>query len=89
MTESNPAAQTAVVKAESTGGLLTMGIIVALGLFLVGFDSMIFLFGGAFVDKITNVSTSTLGIMATAYTLGIVIFSFAGGYIFDKVTTRN
>ena len=89
MTKNNTAVQTAVVKAESTGGLLSIGLIVAVGFFLVGFDSEIFLFGGAFIDKITNVSISTLGIMATAYTLGIVIFSLVGGYVFDKVSTRN
>jgi MFS family permease len=89
MTENEKAGITAVVKAESTGGLLSIGIIVSLGLFIVGFDSEIFLFGGAFIDKITSINPSTLGIMATAYTLGIVIFSLAGGYIFDKITTRN
>ncbi len=89
MSENENAVKTAVVRAETTGGLLSIGVIVALGLFLVGFDSELFLFGGAFVDQITHISPSTLGIMATAYTLGIVVFSLAGGYIFDKITTRN
>ncbi len=80
---------TAVGKAQKTGGLIIIMILIAMGMFLDGFDSNLFFFGGTFILKIIHVSPLLLGITATGFSAGIMIFSLIGGVIFDKITTRN
>ncbi len=81
--------KTAVGKAQKTGGLIIIAILIAMGMFLDGFDSNLFFFGGTFILKIIHVSPLLLGITATGFSAGIMIFSLIGGVIFDKITTRN
>lgn len=80
---------TAVGKAQTTAGLIVIMVLVAMGMFLDGFDSNLFFFGGTFVLKIIHVSPELLGITATGFAAGIMIFSLIGGIVFDKITTRN
>jgi len=81
--------ETVVEKARSTKELILIAVVVAIGMFLVGFDSDLFLFGGTFILKIINVNPLLLGIAATGFSAGIAIFSVVGGYVFDKVSARN
>ncbi len=80
---------TTVKKAQSLGGLIMIAVLVGLGMFLDGFDANLFFFGGTFILKIINVNPILLGITATGFSAGIMIFSIVGGVIFDKITTRN
>jgi ACS family hexuronate transporter-like MFS transporter len=81
--------ETVVEKARSTKELILIAVVVAIGMFLVGFDADLFLFGGTFILKIINVNPLLLGIAATGFSAGIAIFSVVGGYVFDKVSARN
>lgn len=62
--------------------------IVVFGMFLDGFDSDLFFFGGTFILKIIDVSPFLLGVAATGFAAGIAVFSFVGGYIFDKMSVK-
>lgn len=81
--------ETVVEKARSIKELILIAVVVAIGMFLVGFDSDLFLFGGTFILKIINVNPLLLGIAATGFSAGIAIFSVVGGYVFDKISARN
>lgn len=81
--------ETVVEKAKSIKELILIAVVVAIGMFLVGFDSDLFLFGGTFILKIINVNPLLLGIAATGFSAGIAIFSVVGGYVFDKISARN
>jgi len=82
---------TVIKEAQTTGGLLKVVIPVALGMFLVGFDANLFFFGGTFIVSAIHLSSSSIyiGIAGSGFATGIAIFSIIGGYIFDKITTRN
>ena len=81
--------ETVVEKAKSIKELILIAVVVAIGMFLVRFDSDLFLFGGTFILKIINVNPLLLGIAATGFSAGIAIFSVVGGYVFDKISARN
>ncbi|EQB64377.1 MAG: transporter [Thermoplasmatales archaeon A-plasma] len=81
--------QTVIKEANTVGGLLKVVIPIALGMFLVGFDANLFFFGGTFILKTIKVNQFLLGIAGSGFAAGIAIFSVIGGYIFDKITTRN
>lgn len=81
--------ETVVEKAKSIKELILIAVVVAIGMFLVGFDSDLFLFGGTFILKIINVNPLLLGVAATGFSAGIAIFSVVGGYVFDKISARN
>ncbi len=88
MTDNNN--QTTVAKeAQTAVGALKVIIPVALGMFLVGFDADLYFFGGAFITKIIKVNPFYIGVASSGFAAGIAIFSIIGGYIFDKITTRN
>lgn len=80
---------TVVKEAQTIGGALKVIIPVALGMFLVGFDSDLYFFGGTFITKIIHVNAFYIGVASSGFAAGIAIFSIIGGYIFDKITTRN
>ncbi len=82
---------TAIKEAQTLGGLLKVVIPVALGMFLVGFDANLFFFGGTFIVSAIHLSADSIyiGIAGSGFAAGIAIFSIIGGYIFDKITTRN
>lgn len=81
--------QTVIKEATTVGGLLKVVIPIALGMFLVGFDANLFFFGGEFILSTIKVNDFLLGIAGSGFAAGIAIFSVIGGYIFDKITTRN
>ncbi|MCL4340922.1 MAG: MFS transporter [Candidatus Thermoplasmatota archaeon] len=81
--------QTVIKEANTIGGLLKVVIPIALGMFLVGFDANLFFFGGTFILETIKVNQILLGIAGSGFAAGIAIFSVIGGYIFDKITTRN
>jgi len=64
-------------------------IIISFGLFISGFDGSLFFFGSYFILKIVNINYFYLGISTFSYALGIAIFSFVGGYLFDKYNIKN
>ena len=80
---------TTIGKASTVGGLISIAIVVGFGMFLVGFDANLFFFGGTFIFSILNVSPFLLGIASSGFAIGITIFSLVGGYVFDRITTRN
>ncbi|MCL4336680.1 MAG: MFS transporter [Candidatus Thermoplasmatota archaeon] len=80
---------TTVSKASTTVGLISMAIVVGFGMFLVGFDANLFFFGGAFIFGILHVNAFLLGVASSGFAIGITIFSLIGGYVFDRITTRN
>ena len=82
---------TVIKEASTIGGLLKVVIPVALGMFLVGFDANLFFFGGTFIVSAIHLSPNSIyiGIAGSGFAAGIAIFSVIGGYIFDKITTRN
>ena len=81
--------KTTIDKVSTTGGLIITAIVVGFGMFLVGFDANLFFFGGAFIFSIIKVSPFMLGIASSGFAVGITIFSLIGGYVFDRITTRN
>lgn len=78
-----------VKEAQTVGGALKVIIPVALGMFLVGFDADLYFFGGTFITSIIHVNAFYIGVASSGFAAGIAIFSVIGGYIFDKITTRN
>ena len=78
-----------VKEAQTLGGALKVIIPVALGMFLVGFDADLYFFGGTFITSIIHVNAFYIGVASSGFAAGIAIFSVIGGYIFDKITTRN
>lgn len=78
-----------IKEAQTVGGALKVIIPVALGMFLVGFDSDLYFFGGTFITRIIHVNPFYIGVASSGFAAGIAIFSIIGGYIFDKITTRN
>ncbi len=62
--------------------------IVVFGMFLDGFDADLFFFGGTFILKIINVHPFLLGVAGTGFAAGIAVFSFVGGYIFDRMSVK-
>lgn len=64
-------------------------IIISFGLFISGFDGSLFFFGSYFILKTVNINYFYLGISTFSYALGIAIFSFVGGYLFDKYNIKN
>jgi MFS family permease len=78
-----------VEEAQTVGGALKVIIPVALGMFLVGFDADLYFFGGTFITTIIHVNAFYIGVASSGFAAGIAIFSVIGGYIFDKITTRN
>ncbi len=81
--------KTAVEKAQDVKWLIVTSLLVAFGMFLVGFDNNLYFFGGTYIMKDIGVNNLFLGITATGFAAGITIFSLVGGIVFDKVTTRN
>ncbi len=82
--------QVDVIKESKTvGGAIRVIIPVAMGMFLVGFDADLYFFGGTFITKIIHVNPFYIGVASSGFAAGIAIFSIIGGYIFDKITTRN
>lgn len=81
--------ETVIEEARSLKKLIMLAAVVSVGMFLVGFDSDLFLFGGTFILKIIHVNPILLGITATGFSAGIAIFSVIGGFIFDKISARN
>ncbi|MGC8601300.1 MAG: MFS transporter [Thermoprotei archaeon] len=81
--------ETALDKARSLRWLVFSSVIVAFSFFLSGFDNNLYFFGSAYIFKNIGASSLLLGITATGFAAGIAIFSMVGGWIFDRVTTRN
>lgn len=81
--------ETVIEEARNLKKLILLAAVVSIGMFLVGFDADLFLFGGTFILKIINVNPILLGITATGFSAGIAIFSVIGGFIFDKISARN
>ncbi|EZQ10316.1 hypothetical protein CM19_04225 [Candidatus Acidianus copahuensis] len=80
---------TVLDKAKNPKYFIVTVILIAFGMFLVGFDANLFFFGGTFILSIIHVNPLLLGITATGFAAGITIFSIIGGFVFDKITTRN
>ena len=68
--------------------LILFASIVVFGMFLDGFDAVLFFFGGTFIFKIIHVSPLFLGVAGAGFAGGITVFSFIGGYVFDKMSVK-
>lgn len=57
--------------------------------FLQNFDSEVYSFGAPYIISKINVSELYIGLTASGYTAGIVVFSLFGGYLFDRVSPKG
>lgn len=81
--------KTVLEKASSLKWLAASSALVAFSFFLSGFDNNLYFFGSAYIFKVIGINNLLLGVTATGFAAGIAVFSMAGGWIFDRVTTRN
>ena len=74
------------LKSKLVLGLLAA--ILAYPIFLQNFDSEVYSFGAPTLISNLNVSAVYIGLTASGYVIGIVIFSLIGGYLFDRVSPK-
>lgn len=74
------------LKSKLVLGLLAT--ILAYPIFLQNFDSEVYSFGAPTLISNLNVSAVYIGLTASGYVTGIVIFSLIGGYLFDRVSPK-
>ncbi|WP_148691238.1 MFS transporter [Acidianus manzaensis] len=65
-----------------------MIILALLPWFLEAYDSELYFFASPYIVNYLHISSSYIGITASLYAAGIAIFSFIGGYLFDKVSPK-
>ena len=63
-------------------------IVAALPAFLEGFDGNVFGFGAPFIVQHIHASAALLGTLATGLAIGIALFSYVGGYLFDHFSVK-
>lgn len=68
--------------------LALLAIILAFPIFLQNFDSEVYSFGAPTLISNLNVSAVYIGLTASGYVIGIVIFSLIGGFLFDRVSPK-
>ncbi len=81
--------KTVLEKASSLKWLAASSALVAFSFFLSGFDNNLYFFGSAYIFQTIGINNLLLGVTATGFAAGIAVFSMAGGWIFDRITTRN
>lgn len=65
-----------------------LAVILAYPIFLQNFDSEVYSFGAPTLIHNLNVSAVYIGLTASGYVVGIVVFSLIGGYLFDRVSPK-
>jgi Arabinose efflux permease len=63
-------------------------IVSAFPVFVMIFDAVAYSFGSPFIISYLKAPASFIGIMLSAYAGGIALFSFIGGYLFDKINVK-
>ncbi len=73
---------------KNTGWFLLLAVILAYPIFLQNFDSEVYSFGAPTIIQNINAPALYIGLTATGYVVGIVVFSLFGGYLFDRVSPK-
>ncbi|MHB1500969.1 MAG: MFS transporter [Candidatus Dormibacteria bacterium] len=74
---------------KSRGFFLLIVLVAALPAFLEGFDTNLYFFGSPYIVHNVGASATFLGTVGLGFALGIAIFSFVGGYLFDHFSVKN
>jgi MFS family permease len=72
----------------SLGFFLLLIFVSAFPVFVMLFDAVAYSFGSPFIISYLKAPSYLIGIMLSAYAAGIAVFSFVGGYLFDKISVK-
>lgn len=72
----------------SLGFFLLLIFVSAFPVFVMLFDAVAYSFGSPFIISYLKAPSYLIGVMLSAYAAGIALFSFVGGYLFDKINVK-
>ncbi|MDG6994697.1 MAG: MFS transporter [Nitrososphaerota archaeon] len=76
--------------AQTRKGLFALIVAVTvLPIFLEGFDGQLFFFDAPYIMHSVGVSPAFIGVAASGFAVGILVFSFLGGYLFDRYSAKT
>ncbi len=73
---------------QSLGLFILLIIVSAFPVFVMLFDAVAYSYGSPFIISYLKAPTYLIGVMLSSYAAGIAIFSFIGGYLFDKISVK-
>ncbi len=63
-------------------------LVAAFPVFVMLFDAVAYSYGSPFIISYLKAPSYFIGIMLSAYAAGIALFSFVGGFLFDKINVK-
>lgn len=73
---------------KSFGFFILLVLVSAFPVFVMLFDAVAYSFGSPFIISYLHAPAYFIGIMLSSYAGGIALFSFIGGYLFDKINVK-